>query len=51
MASSDSAPSDEPARPPALKNLVRIYPFGEINAAIAAQHQGDCVKVVLTLEG
>lgn len=34
-----------------LEKLVRTYPFAEINAAIAAQHHGDCVKVVLTLEG
>ncbi|MDQ0464296.1 aryl-alcohol dehydrogenase [Caulobacter ginsengisoli] len=32
-----------------LEKLVKTYPFGEINAAIAAQHHGDCVKVVLTL--
>ena len=32
-----------------LEKLVRTYPFAEINAAIAAQHHGDCVKVVLTL--
>jgi len=31
-----------------LEKLVRTYPFAEINAAIAAQHHGDCVKVVLT---
>lgn len=34
-----------------LEKLVRTYPFAEINGAIAAQHHGDCVKVVLTLEG
>jgi len=32
-----------------LEKLVRTYPFDQINAAIAAQHHGDCVKVVLTL--
>ncbi|MBW8856082.1 MAG: NAD(P)-dependent alcohol dehydrogenase, partial [Bradyrhizobium sp.] len=31
-----------------LEKLVRSYPFPEINAAIDAQHHGDCVKVVLT---
>ena len=31
-----------------LEKLVKTYPFAEINAAIAAQHHGDCVKVVLT---
>jgi aryl-alcohol dehydrogenase len=34
-----------------LEKLVRTFPFAEINAAIAAQHHGDCVKVVLTLDG
>jgi aryl-alcohol dehydrogenase len=34
-----------------LEKLVRTYPFAQINGAIAAQHHGDCVKVVLTLEG
>ena len=32
-----------------LEALVRAYPFDQINHAIAAQHHGDCVKVVLTL--
>lgn len=32
-----------------LEKLVRTFPFAEINQAIAAQHHGDCVKVVLTL--
>ena len=32
-----------------LEKLVRTFPFAEINAAIEAQHHGDCVKVVLTL--
>jgi aryl-alcohol dehydrogenase len=27
--------------------LIRTYPMSEINAAIADQHRGDCVKVVL----
>ncbi len=30
-----------------LEKLVRTFPFADINAAIAAQHHGDCVKVVL----
>ena len=30
-----------------LEKLVRTFPFADINAAIAAQHDGDCVKVVL----
>lgn len=34
-----------------LEKLVRTYPFAEINGAIAEQHHGDCVKVVLTLDG
>ena len=34
-----------------LEKLVRTFPFADINAAIAAQHHGDCVKVVLTMEG
>jgi aryl-alcohol dehydrogenase len=32
-----------------LEKLVKTFPFAEINAAIAAQHHGDCVKVVLTI--
>ncbi|WP_304169077.1 NAD(P)-dependent alcohol dehydrogenase [Phenylobacterium aquaticum] len=32
-----------------LEKLVKTFPFAEINEAIAAQHHGDCVKVVLTL--
>jgi aryl-alcohol dehydrogenase len=32
-----------------LEKLVKTFPFAEINGAIAAQHHGDCVKVVLTL--
>ncbi len=31
-----------------LERLVRAYPFADINAAIDAQHRGECVKVVLT---
>jgi aryl-alcohol dehydrogenase len=30
-----------------LEKLVQVFPFAEINEAIAAQHRGDCVKVVL----
>jgi aryl-alcohol dehydrogenase len=33
-----------------LEKLVKTFPFAEINQAIEAQHHGDCVKVVLTLE-
>jgi aryl-alcohol dehydrogenase len=32
-----------------LETLVQAFPFDQINQAIAAQHRGDCVKVVLTL--
>ena len=32
-----------------LEKLVQAFPFAEVNAAIAAQHHGDCVKVVLIL--
>ncbi len=32
-----------------LEKLVKTYAFAEINTAIAEQHHGDCVKVVLTL--
>jgi aryl-alcohol dehydrogenase len=32
-----------------LEKLVRTFPFDQINAAVAAQHRGDCVKIVLTL--
>ena len=32
-----------------LEKLIQAYPFDQVNAAIAAQHHGDCVKVVLTL--
>lgn len=34
-----------------LEKLVKVFPFDQINAAIAAQHHGDCVKVVLSLAG
>ena len=33
-----------------LEKLVKTFAFDEINAAVAAQHHGDCVKVVLTLD-
>jgi aryl-alcohol dehydrogenase len=32
-----------------LEELVQAFPFDQINRAISAQHDGDCVKVVLTL--
>lgn len=32
-----------------LEKLVATFPFAEINAAVKAQHRGDCVKVVLTV--
>lgn len=32
-----------------LERLVQTFPFDQINDAIAAQHRGDCVKVVLRL--
>lgn len=32
-----------------LERLVKTFPFDQINQAIAAQHHGDCVKVVLQL--
>lgn len=32
-----------------LEKLVKTYAFADINTAIAEQHHGDCVKVVLTL--
>jgi len=34
-----------------LEKLIKAFPFDQVNAAIAAQHHGDCVKVVLTLDG
>jgi len=33
-----------------LEKLIKAFPFDQVNAAIAAQHHGDCVKVVLTLD-
>jgi len=30
--------------------LIKTFPFAQINEAIAAQHRGDCVKVVLLME-
>jgi aryl-alcohol dehydrogenase len=33
-----------------LEKLVKTFAFADINAAIAAQHHGDCVKVVLTTD-
>jgi aryl-alcohol dehydrogenase len=30
--------------------LIRTYPFADINRAIAEQHHGDCVKVVLLMD-
>ena len=32
-----------------LETMIQAFPFDQINPAIAAQHHGDCVKVVLTL--
>jgi aryl-alcohol dehydrogenase len=32
-----------------VERLVKTFPFDQINSAIAAQHHGECVKVVLTL--
>jgi aryl-alcohol dehydrogenase len=29
--------------------MIKTFPFSQINEAIAAQHRGDCVKVVLTM--
>ncbi|MDR3508544.1 MAG: zinc-binding dehydrogenase, partial [Caulobacteraceae bacterium] len=34
-----------------LEKLIKTYPLAQINAAIEAQHHGDCVKVVLRVEG
>jgi aryl-alcohol dehydrogenase len=33
-----------------LERMVKAFPFTQINEAIAAQHHGDCVKVVLVME-
>ncbi|MGV8995608.1 MAG: NAD(P)-dependent alcohol dehydrogenase [Parvibaculaceae bacterium] len=30
--------------------LIRTYPFADINRAVAEQHHGDCVKVVLLMD-
>ncbi|MFN3856865.1 MAG: NAD(P)-dependent alcohol dehydrogenase [Caulobacter sp.] len=30
--------------------MIRTFPFAQINEAIAAQHHGDCVKVVLLMD-
>ena len=30
--------------------LIKTYPFAQINDAIAAQHRGECVKIVLLME-
>jgi aryl-alcohol dehydrogenase len=29
--------------------MIKTFPFRQINEAIAAQHRGECVKVVLTM--
>ena len=29
--------------------MITTFPFDQINEAIAAQHRGDCVKVVLLM--
>ncbi len=34
-----------------LEKLIRAYPLAQINEAIEAQHRGDCVKVVLRMDG
>lgn len=31
--------------------MITTFPFSQINEAIAAQHRGECVKVVLLMEG
>jgi aryl-alcohol dehydrogenase len=30
--------------------MIKTFPFSQINEAVAAQHHGDCVKVVLLME-
>jgi hypothetical protein len=30
--------------------MIRTYPFKDINRAVAEQHHGDCVKVVLVMD-
>jgi aryl-alcohol dehydrogenase len=34
-----------------FERMIKTFPFSQINEAIAAQHHGDCVKVVLLMEG
>ena len=29
--------------------MIKVFPFDQINEAIAAQHHGDCIKVVLAM--
>lgn len=31
--------------------MIKTYPFSQINEAIAAQHRGECIKVVLLMDG
>ncbi|MBI1210550.1 MAG: zinc-binding dehydrogenase [Alphaproteobacteria bacterium] len=33
-----------------IDRMVKTFPFAQINEAIAAQHNGDCVKVVLVMD-
>jgi aryl-alcohol dehydrogenase len=30
--------------------MITTYPFSQINEAIAAQHRGDCIKIVLLMD-
>jgi aryl-alcohol dehydrogenase len=30
--------------------MITTFPFSQINEAIAAQHHGDCIKVVLLMD-
>jgi len=30
--------------------MITTYPFGQINEAVAAQHRGECIKVVLLMD-
>jgi aryl-alcohol dehydrogenase len=30
--------------------MIKTFPFAQINEAIAAQHKGECVKVVLLMD-
>lgn len=32
-----------------FERMIKTFPFEQINEAIAAQHHGDCIKVVLTM--